>query len=56
MKSKNLKGALFSDSDASILRKGTITIDGELKYVSLIKAKASGIKPSRTSSICSTCL
>ena len=39
MKSKNLKGALFSDSDASILRKGTITIDGELKYVSLIKAK-----------------
>ena len=39
MKSKNLKGALFSDSDARILRKGTIRIVGELKYVSLIKAK-----------------
>lgn len=39
MESKNLKGALFADSDASILRKGTITIDGQLKYVSLIRAK-----------------
>lgn len=39
MEDKNLKGALFPDSDAVLLRKGTITIDGDKKYVSLIKAK-----------------
>ena len=32
MKSKNLKGALFSDSDASILRKGNVSTEINVNF------------------------
>ena len=36
---ENLKGAMFPDNNAEIAYKGTINVNGEQKYVSLIKAK-----------------
>ncbi len=35
----NLKGAMFPDNNADVAYKGTLNINGETKYVSLIKAQ-----------------
>lgn len=35
----NLKGAMFTDNDCEIIYKGTIMINGDTRYYSLIRAK-----------------
>lgn len=37
--SKNLKGALFSKNEATVIGKGKIMINGEERYAAMIKSK-----------------